>query len=121
MKKYIYQISLILFLTCLSELLAYWIPLPIPSCIYGMSLMFAGLCLHIIRLDDVSESGDFMLEILPLLFTPATVGFISAWDVLSGVWIELLVITLLSTFIVMGITGHTAQYLIKHHRNRLST
>ena len=42
--KYLKQFSIILAISCLGELLSFWIPAPIPGSIYGIVLLFLGLC-----------------------------------------------------------------------------
>ena len=38
--KYIRQLAVIFSVTCVAEILKYFIPLPIPASIYGLVLMF---------------------------------------------------------------------------------
>ena len=55
---------------------------------------------------------------MPLMFIPAAVGLLDSWGVLRPILIPFLVITLLSTVIVMVITGKVTQFFIKSNRNR---
>lgn len=49
--KYIKQFSIIITVSFLGEVLHALLPLPIPASIYGLLLMLAGLCCHIIPMD----------------------------------------------------------------------
>ena len=111
--KYIKQFCLILAVTCVGELLHYFIHLSIPASIYGMIILFLLLVTHIIPLDAVRETGSFLIEIMPLMFIPAAVGLLVTWDVLQPILIPVLVITVVSTVLVMGVTGVIAQKLLK--------
>ena len=71
--RYVIQFCLILLITFIGELLNALIPLPIPAGIYGMALMFAGLCLKIIPLDAVADTADFLIAVMPVMFIPACV------------------------------------------------
>ena len=51
--KYIKQFSIIITVSFLGEVLHALLPLPIPASIYGLLLMLAGLCCHIIPMADV--------------------------------------------------------------------
>ncbi|MBQ8036009.1 MAG: CidA/LrgA family protein [Proteobacteria bacterium] len=117
--KYLKQLAIILFVSFLGELCAWLLPFPIPGCLYGLALMFAALCLKIIKLEQVEDVSRFMIEIMPLMFTPPAVGLITTWNVLGDVWPKLLLIVVLTTFIVMFVTGHVAQAIL-HHEQHIS-
>lgn len=55
--KYIREFGIIIVISLIGELLNYLIPLPIPSSIYGLVIMF--LCLHfkIVKIADVKDSS----------------------------------------------------------------
>lgn len=114
--KYFSQFAIILFVSVLGELCAMALPLPIPACIYGMVLMFMALCFKIIKLEQVDDAGKFMIEVLPVMFTPPAVGLIALWDVISPIWPQLLVIIVITTAVVMVVTGHVAQFMLRHEQ-----
>ena len=70
------------------------------------------LSVGIIKIDKVKETGEFLIEIMPLMFIPAGVGLMSSWKELSGILIPVLVITVVSTFLVMIITGKVTDFLL---------
>lgn len=90
----------------------YFIPLPIPGSIYGLILMFVLLLLRVIKVEHVKETGEFLIEIMPLMFIPAGVGLITSWEQLQSFMVPLLVITVVSTFVVMIVTGKVTDFLI---------
>lgn len=110
---YIRQFSIILGVSCLGELLRLFIPLPIPSTIYGLLLMLTFLKVGLIRLEWVKEVGDFLIEIMPLLFVPATVGIMATWEQLEAIIIPVLVITMVSTFVIMIVSGKVTDYMLR--------
>ena len=110
--KYMRQFCVILLVTCVGELLKSLIQLPIPGSIYGLLLMLFCLSVRIIKVDKVKETGEFLIEIMPLMFIPAGVGLMSSWKELSGILIPVLVITVVSTFLVMIITGKVTDFLL---------
>ena len=110
---YLRQFCIILFVSFLGELLHVIIPLPIPASVYGLVLMLAALCTGIIRLNQVKETGGFLIEIMPVMFIPAAAGLLNSWSLLRPVWIPFIVITLVSTIIVMGVTGQITQRMIQ--------
>ena len=55
--KFFKQFSVILGISFLGEVLHYLIPLPIPASIYGIVILFLGLEMRMIHLDEVQETG----------------------------------------------------------------
>jgi len=114
--KYVRQFGIILSITFIGEILKYIIPLPIPASIYGLILMLLILKSKIISLDQVKETGTFLIEIMPLMFIPAAVGLLVSWESLKDIFIPVIIITILTTVIVMTVTGKVTQLMIKLER-----
>ena len=102
--KYVRQLLIILFVSFLGELLKSIIPLSIPASIYGMVLLFLALELKILKVSDIKETSNFLIEIMPLMFVP--------------IWIQVVVITLISTVIVMGVSGSITQFVIRKGKKK---
>ena len=96
--KYLRQFGIILIVSFIGELLNYVVPLPIPASIYGLVIMFTCLCTKVIKLDEVKETADFLIEIMPLMFIPAAVGLIEIWDVISS--------NIVAYAIIIVVSGH---------------
>lgn len=111
--KFIRQFLVILLVSLLGEVLHVIIPLPIPASIYGLVLMFVSLKMGIIPLEKVSEAGDFLIEIMPLMFIPAGVGLIASWAQLKEVFVPVAVITCVTTVVVMVAAGRMTQFILK--------
>lgn len=110
--KYMRQFGIILGVTCAGELMKYFIPLPIPGSIYGLLLMFVLLLTKVIKVENVKDVGEFLIEIMPLMFIPAGVGLMASWGELQGFLVPLLVITVSTTFIVIFITGKVTDFMM---------
>ncbi|MCI8991993.1 MAG: CidA/LrgA family protein [Eubacterium sp.] len=116
--KYVKQFVIIIFITFLGELLHYYLPLPVPASIYGMLLLFAALEFKVIRLDAVKETGDFLIQIMPVMFIPAGVGILDAWGVLQPVILPVAVIMAVSTVAVMGVSALVTQAVIRSGKKK---
>lgn len=116
--KYIKQFGIILTISFSGEILNYLIPWPIPASIYGLVIMFVCLCLKIIKLDDVKQTAGFLMDIMPLMFIPAAVGLVTSWDIIKSGLIAYIVITVVTTFTVMIISGRITQYMIRYEEKR---
>ena len=104
--KYIRQFVIILFISFIGEALKYVLPLPIPASIYG-------LVLKVLKVEAVQDAGKFLIEIMPMMFIPAGVGLLNAWDTLKPVLIPIIVILFVSTIVVMGVSGKVTQTMIE--------
>jgi len=111
--KFIKQFSIIILISLAGEILKYLIPLPIPASIYGLVLMLAGLSLKLIPLDSVREASLFLIDIMPLMFIPAGVGLLTSWGQLKPILFPVAVITVVSTIVVLGVTGRVTQFVIR--------
>lgn len=116
--KYVKQFLVILLICFLGELCKYWIPLPIPASIYGLVLLLAGLMTGAIKLEQVDETATFLVDIMPIMFIPAGVGLITSYDALRPNLAAIIIITVVTTVIVMGVTGVTAQFIMKRKENQ---
>lgn len=110
--KTVKEISLILGITWIGDLLNQLLPLPIPAGVYGLFLMLALLCTGIVKLTDVEGTGNFLLDYMSPMFIPAGVGLIRYLDEIKAVGGIYLVINVISTMIVFVVTGKVAQFVM---------
>lgn len=116
--KYLRQFAIILFISLLGELLRILIPLPIPASVYGLVLMLVALTTGMLKVHQVKAAADFLIEIMPVMFIPAGVGLLDSWPALQPVWVPVVLITLLTTVIVMAVTGQVAQKIIRKEEKK---
>lgn len=112
--KYLRQFMIILLVSFVGELLKYAIPLPVPASIYGLVILFILLETGMLKLDAVKDTAIFLIEIMPLMFIPAGVGLMESWGDLNSMLVEVLVITVVSTVLVMGVSGKVTELVLKH-------
>ena len=94
------------------ELAHHLLPLPVPASIYGLLRLLPALKAGWLHPAKVERTADFLVEIMPLLFVPAGVGLVASWEDLRPVLVPVLLITLVSTVLVFGVTGVVAQRLL---------
>ena len=111
--KFLRQFGIILLLSALGEGLHALLPLPVPASVYGLVLMLAALMTGIIKVGQVEETADFLIEIMPVMFVPAGAGLITAWSTLKPICVPVLIMTFISTVIVMVVTGKVTQGVIR--------
>ena len=111
--RFIRQFLIILFVSFLGEVLKSFLPLPIPASIYGLVIMLALLVLKVVKLEQVEGASMFLIDIMPLMFIPASAGLIDIWPTLKPVLIPLLIRTIISTVLVMVVSGKVTEFVIK--------
>ncbi len=116
--KFLKQFSLILLFSFLGEVLHVWIPLPIPASVYGLVLLLAALILGICKLEHVKNAAEFLIEIMPVMFIPAAVGILTTWELLRPVWIQVVLITVITTVLVMVVTGRVTQAVLEKNKRK---
>ena len=118
--KYLRQFMIILLFSFLGELLKYVLPFPVPASIYGLVLLFIALETRILPLAAVKAAGKFMIEIMPLMFLviPAGAGLIVAWDALRPSCVQIVMIMVVSTIVVMIVSGHVTQFVMRRGKRK---
>ena len=111
--KYLKQVSILFAFTFISEILNRIIPLPIPASIYGLVFLFLCLEFKIIKIDQIKDTADFLLAILPIMFVPSSVGFIKALPLMKKYGIQFLIIGVSTTFLVMIVSGLITQLILR--------
>ena len=111
--KYIRQFGIILLITFIGEIMHELIPIPVPAGIYGIVLLFTGLKTGIVPLSEVKDASKFLIQIMPLMFIPAAVGLIDTWEVLSPSWLQFVIVTVVTTVVVMAVSGLATQAVIR--------
>ena len=100
-------------LSFLGELLHAFLPLTIPASIYGIVILFLCLEFKVISVSAVKDVSSFFIEIMPIMFIPAAVGLMDSWQIIKEAWLSYVVITVLSTFVVMAVSGRAVQLVMK--------
>lgn len=116
--KFIKELVLILAISFVGEVFNRLIPLPIPAGVYGIVILFVLLTTKIVPLSAVEKTGDFLIEIMPLMFIPAGVGVITSWSGVRDSVVPFVVITIVSTVVVMAVSGLVTQGIIRMGRRR---
>ncbi len=119
--KYIKQFGIILLITFIGEILHALIPIPVPAGIYGIVLLFTGLMTGVVPLAEVKDASKFLIQIMPLMFIPAAVGLIDTWEVLSPSWLQFIIVTVVSTVVVMAVSGLVTQAVIRVKKRKAGT
>ncbi len=111
--KYIKQLSIILSITFIAEVLKFILPFPIPTSIYGMLILFTLLCLKIVKPEHIENVAFFLITCMGIMFVPAGVGIVKSYNLLLPLLPALVLSVVLVTIIVMIVSGKVTDLLVK--------
>ena len=98
----------------LGELIVWLTGITIPSSIIGMLLLAALLQMKAIKLEWVKGMSDFLISNMGFFFVPPGVALMLYLDVIKAEFVPIAVATVVSTVLVLVVTGWTHQ-LFKDH------
>jgi holin-like protein len=104
-------LTLLLFFQLCGELLGRLLGLPFPGNVLGMVLLLVALRVGLVELRWLEEAAEMLLSNMALFFVPAGVGVMVYGDMIAAEWLPITVATVVSTFVVMAVTGKLAQKL----------
>ena len=107
--------AVLLFFQLLGEMIVRAGDWPVPGNVLGMALLLAGLMLGVVKLEWVTEAAELLLTHMALLFIPVGVGVMLYFDLLAREWLSIVAATVLSTFVVLAVTGHVTQGLAREN------
>ena len=116
--KYLNQIAIIASVSFAGELLAHFVPLPIPGSIYGLVLLFLLLLTGVVKLSQVKSVGDFLISFMPIMFVSPLVALMENVDACKAFIVPILIIVTISTVTVMAVTGLVSQAIIKKNEEK---
>lgn len=111
------QCAVILTCFALAELIVYLTGIHFPSSLIGMLLLTLFLKLGWVRLEWVQGVAYFLLAHIGLFFVPPGVALMLHFELIQAELLPIAAATLVSTILVLAITGWTHQ-LLRRRRSR---
>ena len=109
--KYLTQFLIIMGFTLAGEALQRLVPISIPASVWGLALLFAALCVKVVKVEQIKEVGGFLISILPVLFVGPTVGIMEHWALIRPQMLPIALLLVASTMLSFGISGGITQWL----------
>jgi holin-like protein len=110
-------LTLLLSFQLCGEILSRLIGLPVPGNVLGMGLLLIALMVGWVQIKWFEEAAEMLLSNMTLFFVPAGVGVMVYGDLIAAEWLPITVATVVSTFVVMAVTGKLAQKLEAEESN----
>ncbi|MEY8707204.1 CidA/LrgA family protein [Bacteroides faecichinchillae] len=103
----------------LGELIVYFTGIKLPSSIIGMLLLTLFLKIGWIKLQWVQGLSDFLVANLGFFFVPPGVALMLYFDVIAAEFWPIMVATIVSTILVLSVTGWVHQ-IVRKSKNHLT-
>lgn len=87
--------------------------IPLPGSIIGLLLAWGALSTKLLSLKWIEFGAHSLLSVLPIFFIPATVAIMNYGHFFAGKGSLLILITIISTFLTMGIAAFVSQTVAK--------
>lgn len=110
------QCSILFGCLAVGELLVYLTGIRLPSSIIGMLLLTLLLKLGWVKLEWVKGLSDFLIGNLGFFFVPPGVALMLYFDVIKAQFLPIMVATLVSTALVLVVTGWVHQWVRKSQK-----
>ena len=118
--KYVRQIGIIWGMTMAGEFLNFLLPFPVPAGVYGLFLLLGALLTGVVKIESVEATGNFLMDIMSMMFIPATVGLVEYAQQIGEILVPYTVIIACSTVAVMAATGRLAQVMIEWQERKMA-
>ena len=111
--KYIKQFAVLVLICLVGELVVKFLPFAFPGNIMAMILLAVLLVSRVVKEDAIKETSDFLLEIIGLFIVPLSVGMIAHFELIRAVWLQLLLISLITLFLTFASCAFTIRLTMK--------
>ncbi len=85
----------------------------IPGNIIGMAILFTLLSFNIVKIEYIEKLSGLLLKHMGFFFVPLCVTLYVMFDSIRDIWIQIVVILVISNIFVMVVTGKTVQKFIE--------
>ena len=116
------QLAVLFAFLAAGEFIVWLTGVPVPSSIIGMLLLTAALHFGLIDVRRVEGVSKYLVDNLGFFLVPAGVALLGYIDLVRDQWMPIVGASVLSTFIVIGVTGQVHQFIRhrfvrrRHHR-----
>ena len=111
--KIIKQICIILGICWISMLIEFILPFAFSASIIGMLLVLGALLTKVLRVSQIEDVADFLLQNMAFLFVPAGVSIMNYGEILrENAW-QIFLICFVTTVVVFGVTSIAMRVTMK--------
>lgn len=111
--KILRQLGIVLLILSIGQIIQAKFNLFIPGTILGMMILLVLLLAKVIKLKWIEGITNVLLDHLSIFFVPANIGIMVYFSQIKDIWGKILITVIISTIVVMGVTGAVVKYLDK--------
>lgn len=111
--KYLIQLGILLLVLSAATIISSILPFPFPASVLGMVLLYMLLEIGWLKLSYIEDTAGFFLNNMAFFFIPAGVGLITTFTALKQHGVAFIIIVIISTLVVMGVTAWVVDQLIR--------
>lgn len=116
--KYLFQLCVIFTISFIGELLNILVPLPIPASVYGLIILLLLLIFKIIKVENIKDTSQFLVSNMAVMFIGPAASIITVWPLFKQKLIPYMLIILISTIVVMIVSGVLTQKVLEKGENK---
>ncbi|WP_049771622.1 MULTISPECIES: CidA/LrgA family protein [Thermincola] len=106
-------LAIFLFMQALGEFITRATHLILPGNLTGLLLLFLSLVLGIVKLEQVEDAANLLLDNMMSFFIPLNVGLITILPLLKKEGMQVLITLLATTVLVMVVTAKVIEFMDK--------
>ena len=114
--KILTQLAVLLLICFVGEGIALLLPIPFPSSVISMVLLFLLLCTGALKLRQIEDAAEFLTKIMAFFFMPAGVEILENYKPVADKILPLLAVLVLTTVITFAVTAGTVHLCLRLQR-----
>ena len=105
----IYQLAILFGCLAAGEAIVHFTGIKIPSSIIGMLLLTLSLRLGVVKIEKIKRLCSFLIDNMSFFFVPPGVALMIYFDIIKAQLVPIVVATIVSTVLVLVVTGWVHQ------------
>lgn len=97
----------------ISKFVANLLPIPVPSSVVGMILLFIALCTGVVKLEQVEGLSNSLSKVITFLFVPSGISLVNSLDLMASYGLQIVFVILVATLALLFVTGWSGALLLK--------
>lgn len=83
-----------------------------------MVFLFLALISGVVKLSQIEDTANFLLDIMPILFVGPTVSLVRDYVLITDELLGFIILCVVSTIATLIITGHATQLIIRLRKRK---
>ena len=106
--KILLQLALVCAVCIAGNAISSILPFTFPGRIIAMLILFALLCLRAVKIEQLNPTGKWLQDNMAFFFLPANLMIMEELELISQVWVHLLLISVVSTIVTFAAAAWAA-------------